>query len=32
MTNTTIATILIAEIRIVNPRSRNRVTFHAIKT
>lgn len=32
MTNATIATILIAEIRIVNPRSRNRVTFHAIKT
>ena len=32
MTNTTIATILIAEIRIVNPRSRNRITFHAIKT
>ena len=32
MTNTTIALIPIAEIRIVNPRSRNRVTFHAIKT
>jgi ParB family transcriptional regulator, chromosome partitioning protein len=32
MTNTTIAQIPIAEIRIVNPRSRNRVTFHAIKT
>jgi ParB family chromosome partitioning protein len=31
MTNRTITLILIAEIRIVNPRSRNRVTFQAIK-
>jgi ParB family transcriptional regulator, chromosome partitioning protein len=32
MTKTTISQIPITEIRIVNPRSRNRVTFHAIKT
>jgi ParB family transcriptional regulator, chromosome partitioning protein len=31
MTNQTITLILIAEIRIVNPRSRNRVTFQSIK-
>ena len=30
MTNPTIVLIPIAEIRIVNPRSRNRITFHAI--
>jgi ParB family chromosome partitioning protein len=29
--NQTITLIPIAEIRIVNPRSRNRTTFHAIK-
>ena len=31
MTSTTIAIIPIAEIRIVNPRTRNRITFQSIK-